>query len=283
MALNHYPFHVGDFDRATRHLTRMERSVYRDMIDLYMVSELPLTLNLHQLKRKILANSPDESTAVEQVLNEFFTETPSGWFHARCDEEIMLYQANTSQKAAAGKASALAKEARKQEMINGRSTPVEHPLNERTNEPPTEFNGASTNQEPRTKNQEPRTKKNTSAVAPPDGVCDSVWSDFVSHRKAKGAKLTQTAIDGIQAEASKAGWGLEAALRECCTRGWTGFKADWVRSAAPLARASPHGSLPGETAYQASQRRAVDILTGRNSKPPITVVESDGQILEKLQ
>jgi hypothetical protein len=59
-------------------------------------------------------------------------------------------------------------------------------------------------------------------------VSESVWSDFCQHRKAKAAKLTQTALDGIQREADKAGWSLEDALRECCTRGWTGFKADWV-------------------------------------------------------
>jgi len=48
-------------------------------------------------------------------------------------------------------------------------------------------------------------KKNTNTVAPPDGVCISVWNDFVEQRKAKRAKLTQTALDGIKAEALKAG------------------------------------------------------------------------------
>jgi hypothetical protein len=28
-----------------------------------------------------------------------------------------------------------------------------------------------------------------------------------------------------------AGWTLENALAECCTRGWTGFKAEWVNKA----------------------------------------------------
>lgn len=59
-------------------------------------------------------------------------------------------------------------------------------------------------------------------------------------------------MDGIQAEASKAGWSLENALRECCSRGWTGFKADWVAER-PAARDSPSG----ETAYQRSMRERV--------------------------
>jgi len=35
-------------------------------------------------------------------------------------------------------------------------------------------------------------------------------------------------IDGIQAEADKAGFTLEDALKEIVVRNWQGFKADWV-------------------------------------------------------
>jgi hypothetical protein len=71
------------------------------------------------------------------------------------------------------------------------------------------------------------TKKNT--VAPPIGVTDSVWQDWLSLRKTKKAAVTQTAIDGIAREASKAGVSLQVALETCCARGWTGFKADWLK------------------------------------------------------
>jgi hypothetical protein len=70
-------------------------------------------------------------------------------------------------------------------------------------------------------------KKNT--VAPPTGVTDSVWQDWIKLRKEKRAAVTQTAIDGIEREARKAGVSLQAALETCCERGWTGFKADWVK------------------------------------------------------
>ena len=36
-------------------------------------------------------------------------------------------------------------------------------------------------------------------------------------------------MDGIQAEATKAGWTLDAAMTEMAARGWTGFKAKWVQ------------------------------------------------------
>lgn len=70
------------------------------------------------------------------------------------------------------------------------------------------------------------TKKNT--VAPPHGVTDSVWQDWLKLRKAKKAAVTQTPIDGIQREADKAGVSLQTALETCCERGWAGFKAGWL-------------------------------------------------------
>jgi len=131
-----YKHHMGDFNHATRHLTRLEKSIYRDLIELYYDREDPLPLDIEQLCRLVVANTEQESTAVQQVLNEFFTETPGGWFHARCEEEIFAYQSNTSAKAAAGKASAAAREARKAEKLaklqqkgNTRSTDVQQPFN----------------------------------------------------------------------------------------------------------------------------------------------------------
>jgi len=75
----------------------------------------------------------------------------------------------------------------------------------------------------------PNNQKNTATVvATPTGVSDSVWQDFKTLRKAKKAPITQRAIDGIKAEADKAGWSMEQALSECCVRGWQAFKAEWV-------------------------------------------------------
>lgn len=69
---------------------------------------------------------------------------------------------------------------------------------------------------------------NKSEVAAPEGVSPQVWEDFKKSRKTLRAEVTQSAVDGIKREADKAGWPLEDALRECCARGWRGFKADWV-------------------------------------------------------
>jgi hypothetical protein len=78
------------------------------------------------------------------------------------------------------------------------------------------------------------------AVSIPD-VDPNVVADFLKIRKAKRAPLTETALAGIQREATKAGVTLEQALRTCCERGWSGFKADWVGAQAAATKAQ----LPG--------------------------------------
>jgi hypothetical protein len=79
-------------------------------------------------------------------------------------------------------------------------------------------------QEAPTKPVEPR-----QTMEIPNGVSEQTWADFRKLRVAKKAPITPRALEGIWKEADKAGYTLEAALRECCARGWTGFKADWVK------------------------------------------------------
>jgi hypothetical protein len=70
----------------------------------------------------------------------------------------------------------------------------------------------------------------TDRLGVPDGVSEQTWADFKALRNAKKAPITARAIEGIDKEAMKAGMTLEAALRECCARGWAGFNHEWVRS-----------------------------------------------------
>jgi len=125
-----YQHHIGDFNNATRHLDRIERSIYRDLIELYYDTEGPLPLDIPTICRRILARSNEESTVVERSLNEFFTQTPAGWYHGRCEAEIEKYRSSNSQRALAGKASAAKKAAKRQQALNGDSTSVEISLNE---------------------------------------------------------------------------------------------------------------------------------------------------------
>lgn len=265
--MKHYPHHIGDFDKATRHLTRIERSVYRDLIDLYYDTEQRLTLDVQALCRRIIARSNEEATAVQQVLNEFFTETPTGWYHDRCEAEIEAYQANTSQKAIAGKASAEAKRLRKLQALNAASTAVEQPLKTVV----AAVNGTPTNHQPSTNqpiNHQPtgeaprKRSAQTPAIPQPDDVDQQTWADWLSLRKAKKAPVTETVVNGARDESAKAGMTLDAFLQVWCLRGSQGLQADWLR---PDERRTVSRVQPMSFAQQdaAEKRARWEQMTGR--------------------
>lgn len=77
----------------------------------------------------------------------------------------------------------------------------------------------------------------------PDDVSEQIWADHLAIRKAKGVRMTQTALDGMRREAQKAGMTLEQALTESCERGWASFKAEWVKKDL-FSAAAPKGQKP---------------------------------------
>lgn len=202
--MNYYPFHIGDYAAHTQRLSLMEDLAYRRMIDAYYLDERPFNGCAADVARAI--GMLDQMESVEYVLGKFFQHSENGFSNIRCDEEIAHYHDKQAKASSAGRASA-------ERRLNKKSTDVEKTATD----------------EQLTKNQEPITnKKNTSAIAPPDGVDKLVWADFLKLRKTKKASLTQTALDGIAGEVAKAGWSMNDAISECCTRGWISFKADWV-------------------------------------------------------
>ena len=184
--MHFYSHNIGDFNNATRHLTRVERSLYRDLIELYYDSEQPLqSVNKDKLARRVLAQTEEELTALAYVLDEFFQEFDGNYNHARCDSEIAKYHTNTSAKAKAGIASAKARQTKREQD----STGVEQPLDT-----------CATKQETITNKQElitnkQKTKTNTKSIveAKPQRV-DHVqpifdyWVETMG--KTAGSKLT---------------------------------------------------------------------------------------------
>ena len=200
--MHYYQFNIGDYVSHTRHLSPIEDIAYRRLLDAYYLSERPLNSGVAVVARQIGLRDYEQEVAI--VLDEFFKLTEEGWINSRADKEIAHFHSKIEQASKAGKASA-------ERRSNARSTNVQ-PTN---------------NQEPRTNNHKP---KNTNTVAPPHGVTVGVWQDWLKLRKAKKAAVTQTALDGIQREADKAGVSLQTVLEMCCERGWTGFKAEWMQS-----------------------------------------------------
>ncbi len=60
------------------------------------------------------------------------------------------------------------------------------------------------------------------------GAKDPALSDYLKLRKAKRAPVTETVIADLQSEAMKAGLSIHETLVMCCSRGWQGFKAEWL-------------------------------------------------------
>lgn len=235
--MHHYPHHIADFNNATRHLTRVERSLYREGIDLYYETEQPLTGDLIKLSKKLLARTDEEKQGLIDVLAEFFDLADGNYVHHRCEEEILKFKGMTTAKSAAGKASALARATRKADRLKSKNqhnlTGVEQVLNPVATEPQQN----PTNLEPRTENLEPRTnikdkpqtaKFNFKESLIELGVNSTIASDFLKVRSKKKATNTQTAFKGLTAQIVKSGMTPNEAITLSVEKSWAGFNSEWV-------------------------------------------------------
>lgn len=234
--MNHYPHHIGDFNNATRHLTRLERSIYRDLLDRYYDTEQSLSGDSKHLCHKIMARSTEEVTAVEQVLNEFFTFVENRWYNAKCEEILTKYKSTREAKTAAGIASAKAKASRKalkNKGQRGNSTPVKHPLN--TSPTPV------TNQKPKPKPETTKDIAPTAQVAKAPvfnfkkvllglGVDKQIVDDWLVARKTRRASNTETALKAFLKIVDNSGMPLNEVVGICAAKGWVSFDPKWLEN-----------------------------------------------------
>lgn len=97
--MHYYQHHIGDYRKDTSHLTLLEHGIYRQLLDLYYISEKPLDANALRL---ICARTEEEQQIAIQLLNEFFTKEDGKFYHSRCDAEIEAYHGKkTKAKASA--------------------------------------------------------------------------------------------------------------------------------------------------------------------------------------
>ena len=90
--MHYYPFNISDFNNSTRHLTLLERAIYRELMDMYYQTENPIVDDLDVLARKILVRSKEEKESLSIVLDEFFLKTDAGYTIYRIEQEIIKYQ-----------------------------------------------------------------------------------------------------------------------------------------------------------------------------------------------
>ena len=90
--MHFYNFHVNDFRGATWHLNRLQRGIYRDLIDEYYLNESALNNDLDELAHKMACHSGEEKAALSLVLREFFTLRNGKWHHKRINREIKAFR-----------------------------------------------------------------------------------------------------------------------------------------------------------------------------------------------
>lgn len=82
-----YPWNPSRFRADTMHLTAEQRGIYRDLIDHYMETELPLPDNDVALAR-IGGVSPECFKQSASMLRAFFKQKDGKLFHKKCDEVL---------------------------------------------------------------------------------------------------------------------------------------------------------------------------------------------------
>ena len=134
-ALPYMQFYVADYLADTGHLTTEEHGAYLLLIFNYWQTGKPLRKDrLATIAR--LTN--DRWTDVERSLNEFFHDNGEVWTHFRIESDLVSVQESVDKASKAGKASALARQRKKEIKSNIKATTVEQSLTPSCNMEPTQ-------------------------------------------------------------------------------------------------------------------------------------------------
>ena len=240
--MHYYQFNVADYRKDTTHLTPVEHYIYRWLIDEYHLSEQVFNNNMYKLLRR-MGLGENNRADLELILDEFFVpgcdddydpvnivehpeystigeypETCQFWIHPRMEQDIETYKNFISDKSAAGKASAVARKAKKEAQTNSSPTGVK--------QPPT-GEQLTTNHKPITKNQEPNPKIKPKGFTIPTGVNPDAWKEFEQHRKDIRKPLTDTArIKAANILLSLSPEQQQACVDKSITSRWAGLFPD---------------------------------------------------------
>lgn len=144
--MHYYKFNIADYRKDTAHLSRLEHSIYRDLIDWYYLDEKPIPLDTQLVSRRLRLGA-DEVSFLLSVLTDFFVKTTEGYQHRRIESEIEAYHAQVNTNRENGKKGGRPKATETENNPSGcEPEPIRNP-----------------NQEPLTINQEPETKKSSTA------------------------------------------------------------------------------------------------------------------------
>lgn len=262
--MNYYPFHIGDYASTTRHLSWDEDLAYRRLIDAYYAREEAIPADKRAVYRLVCATTDAQREAVDVVLQEFFVLSGDVWVQSRCEAEIHVAKTKREKAAQSAKlrweqAKALQEQMQAQSERNANASET---LCERI-ENACEGNAPNPNPNPNISTDVDIKKTRASrfdarAHLLSIGVPEQIARDWLTHRKAKRAAPTQTAIERISKEAAKARITLADALSISCQRGWVGFEAAWISKVLSPALSNDRRQTAAET-----RANTIAELTGR--------------------
>ena len=93
--MHYYQHNIADYRKDTSHLTLLEHGAYRQLLDQYYLNEEPLSLDETKLFRLLSAKTTEEKNAIKSVLEDFFTQTETGFIHRRCEIEIQTFHSKS--------------------------------------------------------------------------------------------------------------------------------------------------------------------------------------------
>ena len=209
--MHYYQFNIADYRKDTVHLTRIEHSIYRDLIDWYYLEETPIPTETQVVMRRLRLGCETEATALKNVLQDFFSQESDGFHHKRIDFDIAEFRAQCEKNRSNGLKGGRPKGKKTQWVTSGL------PVVSQTDAT------ANPNHKPLTINHKPNNKD----IRPSD-VSITIWDEYVKHRKAKKATISNTVIESLRTDATSVGLTIEQAIQMQLKRGWTGFDPSWV-------------------------------------------------------
>lgn len=219
------PLFIGDYLADTMHLSATENGAYLLLLMAAWLRDGELPDDDSQLCR-LARCSNKEWKIMRLTISAFFKVEDGKWVQSRLAHELSCAKddmVKRSEKAAKASKERWAKACSEHPPSISSSNAPE--MLEQCPSPSPSIIKASISSSLRS--EDIRAPRALPAIRPND-VDESVWQDFLALRKVKKAPLSATGLAGIEREAKKAGMTLEDALRECCSRGWVGFKSDWV-------------------------------------------------------
>lgn len=206
-----YAWKPAAFRKATRHLTALQRGIYRDLIDEYMETREPLPASDVALAN-IARISVEEWTHVKKEILEFYTESGGKLFHVFCNETLDEQddKARVRSKASKKAASKRWEHKRKPKMPDASQAQCEP-----------DANGM-----PQNAIGEERIGKEEETPLVPLGISQQLWQEYKTHRTQKRDTLTDIAetralrkLERLKAEGHDPSRVIEQSLEN----GWTGL------------------------------------------------------------